>query len=190
MEDHWDSNSLIPFDWEESPSTSVSPDFSPVDSLSEFPPTPEQVNYPNLFPSEVNALHTDPYFAASPSISPYSEYAMQQIPPYVDPSHYGYAKYPSIPPIIQQRSPTPDIPQNINHFSATPMHHRQSRNRATATYLSADGMSPSGYSINALANPSAQVQPPFAFHIRLCVPTMNDSRTPPTFPDYNQQPRC
>ena len=182
MEDQWDSNSLIPFDWDESPSNSISPDFSPVDSQSEFPPTPEQVQCPNLLPPEINALHTNPYLAASPSISPYSEFAAQQIPSYIVPSQYGYAKYPSVPPIATQKSPAPDISQNINHhFNATPMHNRQPRNRATAAYLSADGMSPFSINLNALANPSAQVQPPFTLRIRLCVPTMNDSRTPPTF---------
>ena len=171
---------MIPFDWDESSSNSISPDFSPVDSQSEFPPTPEQVQCPNLFPPEINALHANPYPAASPSISPYSEFA-QQIPSYIVPSHYGYAKYPTVPPIPTQKSPTPDISQNINHrLSATPMHHRQPRNRATAAFLSADGMSPFSINLNALANPSAQVQPPFTLRIRLCVPTMNDSRTPPT----------
>ena len=185
MEDQWDSNCLIPFDWDESSSNSISPDFSPVDSQSEFPPTPEQVQCANLFPPEINALHANPYLAASPSISPYSEFAAQQIPSYIVPSHYGYSKYPSVPPILTQKSPTPDnISQNINHHSTTPMqhhlHHRQPRNRATAAYLSADGMSPFSINLNALANPSAQVQPPFTLRIRLCVPTMNDSRTPPT----------
>jgi hypothetical protein len=182
MEDHWDSNSLTSFDWDESSSNSISPDFSPVDSQSEFPPTPEQVQCPNLSPPEIIALHTNPYLAASPSISPYSEYAVQQIPSYIVPSNYGYAKYPSVPPVVAQKSSTPDISQNINHqfSSATPMHHRQPRNKATAAYLSADGMSPFSINLNALANPSAQVQPPFTLRIRLCVPTMNDSRTPPT----------
>ena len=180
-EDQWDSNSLIPFDWDESSSNSISPDFSPVDSQSEFPPTPEQAQC--LFPPEINAVHANPYLAASPSISPYREFAVQQIPSYIVPSHYGYAKYPSVPPpTVTQKSPTPDISQNINHlFSATPIHHRQTRNRATAAYLSADGMSPFSINLNALANPSAQVQPPFTLRIRLSVPTMNDSRTPPTF---------
>lgn len=180
MEDQWDSNCLIPFDWDESSSNSISPDFSPVDSQSEFPPTPEQTQCPNLFPPEINALHANPYLAASPSVSPYGEF-MQQIPSYFVPSHYGYAKYPSAPPIHTQKSPTPDISQVIHqHPSAAPTHHRQPRNRATAMFLSADGMSPFSINLNALAHPSAQVQPPFTLRIRLCVPTMNDARTPPT----------
>jgi hypothetical protein len=147
MEDQWESNSLIPFDWDESSSNSISPDFSPVDSQSGFPPTPEQVQH--------------------------------SLPSYIDPS-YGYAKYPSVTPIFAQKS-TLDIPPNINHqLSATPTHHRQPRNRVTAAFLSADGMSPFSINLNALAHPSAQVQPPFTLRIRLCVPTMNDARTPST----------
>jgi hypothetical protein len=179
VEDHWDSNPLIPFDWDESSSHSISPDFSPVDSQSEFPPTPEQAQHPNLFFAEINTLQPNPYFApgsTSPSISPHGE-SMQQLP---DPSHYGYAKYPSAPPVYPQKS-TLDIPQNINRqLSATPTHYRQPRNRVIAAFLSADGMSPFSINLNALAHPSAQVQPPFTLRIRLCVPTISDARTPST----------
>ena len=179
MEDHWDTNSLIPFDWDESSSNSISPDFSPVDSQSEFPPTPEQTQPPNLYPPEVTALHVKPYPApgtSSPLISPYGEF-MQQLPPYIDASHYQFAKYPSASPLKY----APDISQNINHHSSlTPTHHRQSRSKVTAAFLSADGMSPFSINLNALAHPSAQVQPPFTLRIRLCVPTMNDARTPST----------
>jgi len=180
MEDQWDTNSLIPFDWDESSSNSISPDFSPADSQSEFPPTPE--HRPNLYPAEVSAVHTKPYLVpgtSSPSISPHGEF-MQQLPSYFDPSH-GFAKYPLTPTIVTPK-PTPDISQNINpHLSATPTHHRQSRNRTTAAFLSADGMSPFSINLNALAHPSAQIQPPFTLRIRLCVPTINDARTPSTF---------
>lgn len=182
MEDQWDTNSLIALDWDESSSNSISPDFSPVDSQSEFPPTPEQVQHPNLYPPEVNALHVKPYPApgiGSPSISPYGEF-MHQLPSYIDPSHHGFPKYPSTPSVFTQKS-TSDVPQNINrHLSPTPTHHRQPRNRATAAFLSADGMSPFSVNLNALAYPSAQIQPPFTLRIRLSVPTMNDARTPPT----------
>jgi hypothetical protein len=182
MEDQWDANSLIPFDWDDSSSNSLSPDFSPVDSQSEFPPTPEQAQPPNLLLPEINALHVNPYLtpgSTSPTISPYAE-VMHQLPSYIDPSYYGYAKYPSAPSAFAQKSPL-DISQNINRqLSATPTHHRQPRNRATAAFLSADGMSPFSINLNALAHSSAQVQPPFTLRIRLSVPTMNDARTPST----------
>ena len=180
MEDHWDSTSLIALDWDESSSNSISPDFSPADSQSEFPPTPEQPQRPNLYPADVNALHSKPYLATnSPSVSPYGGF-MQQLPSYIDPSHYGFTKYPAASPTFTHK-PSLDISQNINrHLSATPTHHRQSRNKVTAAFLSADGMSPFSINLNALAHPSAQIQPPFTLRIRLCVPTMNDARTPST----------
>ncbi|KAF8797991.1 hypothetical protein BYT27DRAFT_7203683 [Phlegmacium glaucopus] len=177
MEDQWDTNSLIALDWDESSSNSISPDFSPADSQSEFPPTPE--HRPNLYPAEVSALHAKPYLApgtASPSISPRGEF-MQQLPSYIDPSRYGFAKYPLTPTTFTPKST--DISQNI-YLGATPTHHRQSRNRATAAFLSADGMSPFSINLNALAHSSAQIQPPFTLRIRLSVPTINDARTPST----------
>ena len=166
---------MIPFDWDESSSNSISPDFSPVDSQSEFPPTPEQAQHPNLLLPEINALHANPYLApgsASPSISPYGDFS-QQHPSYIDPSHYGYPKYPSVSPAFTQKS-TLDI------SSAMPTHHRQPRNRTTAAFFSADGMSPLSINLNILAHPPGQVQPPFTLRIRLCVPTINDARTPST----------
>lgn len=103
---------------------------------------------------------------------------MQHLPSYIDPSQYAFTKHPTAPPIFTHKT-TPDVSQNINRH-LTPTHHRQSRNRATAAFLSADGMSPFSINLNALAHPSAQIQPPFTLRIRLSVPTINDARTPST----------
>ncbi|KAF8959051.1 hypothetical protein BDZ97DRAFT_1667710 [Flammula alnicola] len=211
LEEQYDSNSLIPFDWEEGdlpPSNSVSPNFSPADSQSEFPPTPE--HRPNLYPSDLGAvnpkLHGMPLDLAysapaisSPSISPHGDY-IQQLPPFHDASSFAMpynqsGKYtnpsslsiqvPAAPytlPPNRSRAPNQDpSAQQVNrHMSATPTHYRYSRNKVTSIYLQADGMTPFSVKVDALSHPSQQVQPPFTLRIRLCVPTVNDARTPPT----------
>ncbi|TFK42616.1 hypothetical protein BDQ12DRAFT_284507 [Crucibulum laeve] len=57
VEDHWESNHLIPFDYDDSDAPSpqsASPDFSPPDFIADFPPTPE--HRPNLYPSDLNTM--------------------------------------------------------------------------------------------------------------------------------------
>ncbi|KAF8163269.1 hypothetical protein B0H34DRAFT_650490 [Crassisporium funariophilum] len=210
LEEHWESNSLIPFEWEDGDlpsSNSVSPDFSPAESQFEFPPTPEQ--RPNSFPADITAIHTKLHMApselsyrapgmSSPSISPQGE-LIHQLPPYHEASpfnmHRTQSKYPSVPPLSAQippapfqapRKPTAEAAQSVNrHLSVTPTHHRYSRNKVTSVFLSADGMTPFSVKVDALAHPSAQVQPPFTLRIRLCVPTMNDARAPPTLHGFS-----
>jgi hypothetical protein len=100
LEEHYDTASLIPFDWEDPDlpsSNSVSPNFSPADSQSEFPPTPE--HRPNLYPSDfgsvnpkLQSLPLDLAYPAptinSPSISPHGDY-IQQLPPFHDAASFG-----------------------------------------------------------------------------------------------------
>ncbi|KAF8902120.1 hypothetical protein CPB84DRAFT_1658882, partial [Gymnopilus junonius] len=201
LEEHYDSNSLIAFDWEDPdlpPSNSVSPNFSPADSQSEFPPTPE--HRPNLYPSDLGVVHpkaplelsyANPAMA-SPSISPNGEF--MQLPPYADP-HSPFAVSPSsskyVLPITQAQVPYPPRrPEHTQqsvypHLSATPTHHRRSRNKVTAVFLQADGMTPFSVKVDALSQPSQQVQPPFTLRVRLCVPTMSDARTPPTLHGFH-----
>ncbi|KAJ2921908.1 hypothetical protein H1R20_g15190, partial [Candolleomyces eurysporus] len=92
-EEHLDSNGLAHFDWDDrhtsSPHHSVSPDFSPADSQSDFPLTPEQ----SLCPLDSNGLHlkqeSSPgslYFHStsqfsSPTTSPHGNYS-PQLPDY------------------------------------------------------------------------------------------------------------
>ena len=196
-----ESNSLIPFDWEDPdlpPSNSVSPNFSPADSQSEFPPTPE--HRPNLYPSDFGVVHPkaplDLSYAApgmaSPSISPNGEF--MQLPPFTDP-HSPFAVSPSpskyaMPATQVQMSYPPRRPEHTQpsvnrHLSATPTHHRRSRNKVTAILLQADGMTPFSVKVDALSQPAQQVQPPFTLRVRLCVPTMNDARAPATLHGFH-----
>ncbi|KAH9484301.1 Conidiophore development regulator abaA [Psilocybe cubensis] len=200
LEEYHDSNSLIPFEWDESDhlpsSNSVSPNFSPADSQSEFPPTPEQ--RPGHFPPEFGVIHPklqgmplDLSYAGhglnSPSISPSGDF-IQQLPHYGDassPFAAQQAKYPAAPPVIQippsyQSRKTPTDPSSQTVMSATPTHYRYARNKVTSVFLQADGMTPFSVKVDALSHPQG-LQPPLTLRVRLCVPTMNDARTPSTF---------
>jgi len=186
---------MIPFDWDDPDlpsSNSVSPNFSPADSQSEFPPTPE--HRPNLFPSDFSSKpHVIPldlsYPApgmSSPSISPHGGF-IQQLPSFSDPSPFSVQpKYPSSP-IHPPNSPyqAPRNPAVNRHSSVTPTHYRYSRNKVTSVFLQADGMTPFSVKVDALAHPSQQVQPPFMLKIRLCVPTVNEMRAPQTLHGFH-----
>jgi hypothetical protein len=190
-----DTNSMIPFDWDDPDlpsSNSVSPNFSPADSQSEFPPTPE--HRPNLFPSDFNSkprvIPLDLSYPApgisSPSISPHGGY-IHQLPSFNEPSPFSVQpKYPS-PPIHPPNSPyqAPRNPAVSRHSSVTPTHYRYSRNNVTSVFLQADGMTPYSVKVDALAHPSQQVQPPFMLKIRLCVPTVNEMRAPQTLHGFH-----
>jgi hypothetical protein len=197
LEDHFDSNNLIPFDWDDTDHPNpVSPDFSPADSQSEFPPTPE--HRPNLFPSDFGANPKLPLSFSypapginSPSISPEGNY-IHHLPSFHESSFAAppiASKYSSIPllePQIQAPYVMPprkaDPPQQVSrHSSVTPTHQRPLRNKITNLFLHADGMTSFSVKVDALAHPSTQMQPPFTLRIRLCVPVMNDARTPLTF---------
>jgi hypothetical protein len=186
---------MIPFDWDDPDlpsSNSVSPNFSPADSQSEFPPTPE--HRPNLFPSDFSSKpHVMPldlsYPApgmSSPSISPQGAY-IHQLPSLNDHSPFSVQpKYPSSP-VHPPNSPyqAPRNPAVNRHSSVTPTHYRYSRNKVTSVFLQADGMTPFSVKVDALAHPSQQVQPPFMLKIRLCVPTVNEMRAPQTLHGFH-----
>ncbi|KAJ3486683.1 hypothetical protein NLJ89_g11790 [Agrocybe chaxingu] len=185
LEEHYDTNALIPFDWEEGdlPSSNpVSPDFSPADSQSEFPPTPE--HRPNLFPSDFGAIHPkvhglplDLSYSApgmtSPSISPHGSY-IQQLPGYDgSPFSLPQSKHSSVSPVqapYQAPRKQPAEAQSVNrHQNATPTHHRSTRNKVTGIFLQADGMTPFSVKVDALVHPTAQIQPPFTLRVRMAL---------------------
>lgn len=187
LEEHYDSSSnLVPFEWEDPDHPNpISPDFSPADSQSEFPPTPE--HRPNLFPSDLghhpklHGIGLDLSYPGigSPSTSPDGNY-IHPLPAFHDMSSPIEPKYNS----ISSRRVSP--PEHLSrHSSVTPTHQqsRPLRNKISNMFLHADGMTPFSVKVDALANPSAQ-SPPFSLRIRLGVPTMADPRTPPTFQGF------
>ncbi|KAF9564677.1 hypothetical protein CPC08DRAFT_660262 [Agrocybe pediades] len=174
LEEQLDSNHLVAFEWDEPSSNSVSPNFSPADSQSEFPPTPEQ--RPNLYPSDFGIVQPAldlGYQTSSPSISPNGHY-VQQLPPFTDSSS---------PFAMQQAKISSDGTAQLlgRHMSATPTHPRFPRNKVTSLFLHAEGMTPFSVKVDAFSQPTQPVQPPFTLRIRLGVPSMNDARTPPNF---------
>ncbi|KAF9532945.1 hypothetical protein CPB83DRAFT_589012 [Crepidotus variabilis] len=205
LEEHYDSNNLIPFEWEESEHPNpISPDFSPADSQSEFPPTPE--HRPNLFPSDfghhpkLHGIGLDLSYQGigSPSTSPEGNY-IHPLPAFHD--SYSMSpiepKYTGISPLGPQiQAPYHAPPRRVSpehtqqsvsrHSSVTPTHQqsRPLRNKITNMFLHADGMTPFSVKVDALAHPSAQVQPPFSLRVKLCVPVMQDPRTPSTFQGF------
>lgn len=204
LEEFHDSNALIPMEWDDSDlphSNTTSPNFSPAESQSEFPPTPE--HRPNLYPSDFGVNHPklhlpfDSHYPGqglnSPSISPNGDF-IQQLPHYADaasPFAIQQAKYPAVgPPSIHGSAPyqsrrhstDPVSPSVGRHMSATPTHYRQARNKVTSVFLQAEGMTPFSVKVDAL---SQSMQPPFTLRVRLSVPMMNDVRTPTTFHGFH-----
>lgn len=188
---------MIPFDWDDPDlpsSNSVSPNFSPADSQSEFPPTPE--HRPNLYPSDFGIVNPKPCLIppdllypapgmASPSISPQGHY-IHQLPAFNDPAVSVHPKYPSNPTLSAQPPNPPYQASAVNrHSSVTPTHYRYSRNKVTSIFLQADGMTPLTVKVDALAHPSQQVQPPLMLKIRLCVPTVDEIRAPQTLHGFH-----
>jgi len=191
LEDHYDSNNPIPFDWDDSDHpNSVSPDFSPADSQSEFPPTPE--HRPNLFPTDFvphPKLQNMPFSTpgiSSPSVSPEGNY-IQSLPTFHDSSFSVNTRYGPVSPLQAQASYPPrkqpaDLSQSVSrHSSVTPTHQRPPRNKISSLFLYANGMTPFSVKVDALAHPSTQMLPPFTLRIKLCAPVMNDPRAPPSF---------
>jgi len=190
---------MVPFDWDERDlpsSNSVSPNFSPADSQSEFPPTPE--HRPNLYPSDFGVVQPTldlAYPSNSPSISPNGEY-VQQLPPFADSSsHFAMqqAKYMGNPALSIQvpaqypsrRISSDGIAHPLNrHTSTTPTHQRP-RNKVTSLFLQAEGMTPFSVKVDAFAQPTQAVQPPFTLRIRLGVPVLVDTRSLPTFHGFH-----
>ena len=155
LEDHYDSSNLVPFEWDESEHPNpVSPDFSPADSQSEFPPTPE--HRPNLFPSDfgnhpkLHGIGLDLSYSGigTPSTSPEGNY-IHPLPAFQD-SSFSMSpvepKYTGISPHMNQypRKVSPEQPQQSvsRHTSVTPTHQqpRPLRNKITTMFLHADGM--------------------------------------------------
>ncbi|KAF9005618.1 hypothetical protein BDQ17DRAFT_1389883 [Cyathus striatus] len=160
MEEHWDSNGLIPFDYEENdiPSpNSASPDFSPPDIMSDFPPTPE--HRPNLHPSDITTtaynlssslpakLHYSPTVAHGMDLdytSPHFTNAYQRPgPPYSDPHRVlplPPVNYPNTKPTSMGLQPSVVFP-DVRRVPAVPNSHisypsAPSRSVNTASYYS------------------------------------------------------
>ncbi|KAF8188422.1 hypothetical protein BJ912DRAFT_926441 [Pholiota molesta] len=185
----YDGSTLIPFDWDDNEppsSNSVSPNFSPADSQSEFPPTPE--HRPNLYPSDFASLNPN---INSPSISPHGDY-IQQLPPFHDATPFGLpysqaGKYSSQSPlsanIPRRRLRCPKSEQqslSTRLWCAAATARSEPPYERDADALPADGMTPFSVKVDALSHPVQQVQPPFTLRIRLCMPTVHDMRAPPT----------
>ena len=167
-EEHGDAHHHLTYDWDDRESShSASPDFSPPDSQSDFPLTPEQ----NLFSLDSNGFQPKQemspgslYFhstqqLSSPTTSPHGLYT-QQLPDYnvkVQAAQPSYA----YPPAATTSSP------------------RYSQNRVSTLFLVAEGMTPFSVNVDALAA-NTSPRPVFALRIQLSVPLLNDARSPPT----------
>lgn len=169
-----ETNTLVPFDWEGSPGHTASPDFSPPDSHSDFPLTPEQ--RPNLYPGDATAIKQENSSPSrlyiSPSTSPYSDYGVNGLPNEFSPisttpfKHLSNGYSYTTPPATASPSAT-SFP-------------RYAQNRITTFHLLAEGMTPFSVNVDALlaqANPSVRA---FSLRIKLSVPLANDPRSPPS----------
>ncbi|KAJ2916042.1 hypothetical protein MD484_g4374, partial [Candolleomyces efflorescens] len=170
-EEHLDSNGLVPFDWDDghtsSPHHSISPDFSPADSQSDFPLTPEQ----SLCPLDSNGLHVKQ--EGSPG-SLYFHSTSQFSSPTTSP-HGNYS--PQLPEYHRQAPFTKPVSQHPNTATSYP---RYAQNRATTLFLCAEGMTPFSVNVDALGQSTSAPRPTFALRIKLAVPVLNDVRSPPT----------
>ncbi|TEB35877.1 hypothetical protein FA13DRAFT_1762129 [Coprinellus micaceus] len=164
-----DGHSLMPFDWDDRESShSASPDFSPADSQSDFPLTPEQ----KLFPLDSNGyvkqesspgnlyLHSNPQIA-SPTTSPSSNY-QHQLPDY------------GVKPSTFSPSPTGAFPSNTTSYP------RYTQNRITTLHMFAEGMTTFSVNVDALNQATPSPRPTLGLRIKLSVPLVNDVRSPPT----------
>jgi hypothetical protein len=123
----------------------------------------------------------------SPSVSPEGNY-IQPLPTFhdssfpVDTTRYGPVSSIQAQASYPPRKQPADLSHSVSrHSSVTPTHQRPPRNKASSLFLHANGMTPFSVKVDALAHPSTQMLPPFTLRIKLCVPTMNDPRAPPTF---------
>jgi hypothetical protein len=150
----YDGSTLIPFDWDDNEppsSNSVSPNFSPADSQSEFPPTPE--HRPNLYPSDFASLNPKLQSAPldlayptpsinSPSISPHGDY-IQQLPPFHDATPFGLpysqaGKYSSQSPLSANIPATPfTVAPNRNNRASPQDYGAQQPQPAVNRHMSA-----------------------------------------------------
>ena len=160
-----EESSLVPFDFDDGDHT-VSPDFSPADSQSEFPPTPE--HRPNLYPAE---------YGVKPHVMsfdyPYSDFGT---PPISPTDMLADSAFPMFAPQSKYAVRAPE--------SRSTRPYRSSRNRVTGLYLAAEGMTPFAVNLQGLATGTAHQQPPFAIRLRLCVPSPNDVRSPPNLSGF------
>ena len=187
FEDQWDETSLIPFDDDndDSSSHSVSPNYSPPDSQSDFPLTPK--HHPNLAPTEISPLKSQcsptplyPSLSTSPtspvpSISPFGAFPNSLYPDHSP--HYNAAS-------LYPQSSGDSVVHSTARSSRSSMVQQprlSSRNRVTSFFLTADGMTPFSVNVDSLmALSSDSGAPRFTLRVKLLVPTMNDLRSPST----------
>lgn len=174
-----ENSTLVPFDWEGSPSQSASPDFSPPDSHSDFPLTPEQ--RPNLYPLDATAVkqeNSSPRrLYGSPSTSPYSDYGASGLPNEYSP--IGPTAFKHLSNGYPYATPPATSSPSATSFP------RYAQNRVTTFHLYAEGMTPFSVNVDALlaqANPSVRA---FSLRIKLSVPLASDLRSPPTLYGFN-----
>ncbi|KAH6918618.1 hypothetical protein BKA70DRAFT_22515 [Coprinopsis sp. MPI-PUGE-AT-0042] len=174
-----ENSTLVPFDWEGSPSHSASPDFSPPDSHSDFPLTPEQ--RPNLYPLDATAVkqeNSSPRrLYGSPSTSPYSDYGVNGLPNEYSP--IGPTPFKHLSTGYPYATPPGTSSPSSTSFP------RYAQNRVTTFHLCAEGMTPFSVNVDALlaqANSSVRA---FSLRIKLSVPLASDVRSPPTLYGFN-----
>ncbi|EDR14279.1 uncharacterized protein LACBIDRAFT_292246 [Laccaria bicolor S238N-H82] len=200
LEDQWDETSLIPFDDDndDSSSHSVSPNYSPPDSQSDFPLTPK--HHPHLAPTEISPLKSQcsptplyPSLSTSPtspvpSISPFGAFPNSLYPDHSP--HYNAASLYSQSSGDSAVHSTAHLtmPSSLNssrstsnRLSIAQQPRLSSRNRVTSFFLTADGMTPFSVNVDSLMALSGDPGAPrFTLRVKLLVPTMNDLRSPST----------
>lgn len=207
LEDRYDTSALIPLDFEEndgSSSTYTSPNSSPLDSQTDFPPSPGLFNNNQMpiYPvpdgkdfqdasSYSRGLVFTTSIPSSLSIYPVdtaAQHSQDHLP--LHNNHYPLDAYSSSIPTAYGRSSPPGagfhegIYQNsslhaLRHDS--PQHYAHPRhpsNRATAMCLLADGMTPFSVKVDALMPSSNQSTP--ALKIKLNITSVDDIRSPST----------
>ncbi|TFK29906.1 hypothetical protein FA15DRAFT_663202 [Coprinopsis marcescibilis] len=178
-----DANSTS-FDWDDESAHSASPDFSPPDSHSDFPLTPEQ--RPNLYPVDHSAIAVkqeaspgtlyfhSPTQIASPSTSPFSDF-----------SHALPTDY-SPPAAVYKQMPLNGYPYAAPVTSPAPTSYpRYPHNRITTFYLCAEGMTPFSVNVDALSQSSPSPRQTLTLRVKLSVPSLNDVRSPSTLHGFN-----
>ncbi|KAF8894582.1 hypothetical protein BD779DRAFT_1669066 [Infundibulicybe gibba] len=162
-EDHTDITGLIPMGADEREtegSPPASPDYSPAETTSEFPPTPEQL---------VGSLYCNTYHNYPPPR--FTESPMSALVPDIPAESKPLPRRTT----IDNASCPPGIPPIF-------LWTRQPSTKVNVVSLSADGMNPLSIKLDALT-PSEQTghrRPPMALKIKLSIPPLNDTRSPST----------
>ncbi|KAF8077982.1 hypothetical protein FPV67DRAFT_1662755 [Lyophyllum atratum] len=196
-----EDRSLIPLDFDETDGTSsssASPDFSPPDFQSDFPPSPNGLSGDSQ-PTNTQTTTSK----GSPNVSPYSRETIfttsipsslslyptdisghqshEHLP--VQNAHYSLGAYSSSYPQACGPCPKDDARlTGVNRVSDVSAYssHSQSPNRTTAICLLADGMSPLSIKLDALMPSQDPTRTTLALKIRLHITPVDDIRSSST----------